>query len=75
MPRLLSRPGGIRFRKLTLKWFREEDISLMTALVEGCSRTLEPFNITRDVHGTYGYSTPVYQPVNSASGQIGGSLG
>ena len=44
--RLLSVPGGIHFRKLTLKWSREEDVLLTLALVERCSRTLESFDIT-----------------------------
>ena len=37
--RLLSLP--IRFRELTLAWFRKEDISPTMALVEKCSHTLE----------------------------------
>ena len=45
--RLLSLPGGIHFRKLTLKWFHEEDVLLTTALVEKCSHTLEYLNIAR----------------------------
>ena len=43
--RLLSSPGGIRFRKLTLDWRREEDPLLTTALVEECSYTLEFLDI------------------------------
>jgi len=41
-------PGGIRFRKLTLMWFCDEDISSTAALVEKCSHTLESLDITRD---------------------------
>ena len=43
--RLLSLPSGIHFRKLTLTWNHEQDLSLTTSLVEGCSRTLETLNI------------------------------
>ena len=42
----LSIPGGIHFRKLTLEWFGEEDISSTMALVEECSHTLESLDIT-----------------------------
>jgi hypothetical protein len=44
--RLLSLPGGIHFRKLTLKWLYEEDLLTATALVEECSHTLESLDIT-----------------------------
>jgi hypothetical protein len=44
--RLLSLPGGIHFRELNLTWFCEEDLSLITALVKGCSHTLESLNVT-----------------------------
>ena len=43
--RLLSLSGGIHFRKLALKWCREEDVSLTMALVEKCSHTLESLEI------------------------------
>ena len=43
--RLLSLPGGAHFRKLTLTWSHEEDISLTKALVEMCSHTLESLDI------------------------------
>ena len=49
--RLLSLPGGIRFRKLTLTSFLEEHLSSVTALVEGCSQTLESLDIS-DLRGT-----------------------
>ena len=42
---LLSLPGGIHFRKLTLRWSCEEDISLGAALVEKCSHILESLDI------------------------------
>ena len=50
--RLLSSPGGIHFRKLTLTWFRESDAPLIKGLVEECSRTLESPKITRSTDGT-----------------------
>ena len=50
--RLLSLPNGICFRKLTLSWFREEDVSLTVALVERCSRTLESLDISCNSCGT-----------------------
>jgi hypothetical protein len=49
--RLSSLPGGIHFRKLTLTCIYEADLSLMTALVEGCSDTLESLNVTLDMRG------------------------
>ena len=44
---LLSLPGGIHFRKLIWGWTHEEHLSLMMALVEGCSQTLESLDIIR----------------------------
>lgn len=49
--RLLSLPSGIHFRKLTLSWFREEDVSLTAGLVENCSRTLESLDINCNLRG------------------------
>ena len=43
--RLMSLPGGLRFRQLALKWSMEEDVLLTAALVEECSRTLEYLEI------------------------------
>jgi len=43
---LLSLPGGIHFRKLTLTWTCKEDISLTMALLEKCSHTLESLDVT-----------------------------
>jgi len=51
--RLLSLPSGIHFQKLILSWFREEDVSLTTALVERCSRTLEYLEVTCNLRGTF----------------------
>ena len=47
--RLLSLQSSIHFRKLTLMWLREEDLSMITILVEECSHTLESLNITSDL--------------------------
>jgi hypothetical protein len=73
--RLLSIPGGIHFRKLTLTWFHGEDISLMMALVEECAHTLESLDITCNHFGTsirylclHQHLTPVSRRVEVASG-------
>jgi len=50
---LLSLPSGIHFLKLTLMRGRREDILLIMALVEGCSRTLESLDITCDPPGVF----------------------
>jgi len=50
---LLSLPGGIHFRRLTLDWTRDEDGSLTTALVERCSHTLESLSLACDPLGTF----------------------
>ena len=50
--RLLSLPGGIHFRNLTLTWCCEEELSLMVALVEECSHTIESLNIASEPFGT-----------------------
>jgi len=50
--RLLSLSGGIHFRELALKWFREEDSLLTMALLEKCSHTLESLKIACDSHST-----------------------
>ena len=50
--RLLSLPGGIHFRKLTLKWFHETDPLSTMALVEGCSHTLESLHWSYHLFGT-----------------------
>jgi len=51
--RLLSLPGSINFRGLTLKWDEEEDILLTVALVKRCSHTLESVDITCKSYGTH----------------------
>ena len=43
--RLLSLPGGIHFQNIFLTLHYEEDYSLATALVEGCSHVLKSLNI------------------------------
>jgi hypothetical protein len=48
---LLSSPGGIHFRELTLTCFLEEHLSQVVALIEGCSHTLESLDIS-DLRGT-----------------------
>jgi hypothetical protein len=50
--RLISLPGGIHFRKLTLTWLCEEDLLAMTALVEACAHTLESLDIRPNWRGT-----------------------
>ena len=51
--RLLSIPGGIHFRKLTLKWNCGEDLLSIIELVRECSHTLESLDIICDLlHGT-----------------------
>ena len=51
--RLLSLPSGIHFRKLKLTWNHEQDLSLTTPLVEGCSGTLESLDITSNPFSTF----------------------
>ena len=51
--RLLSVPGGIHFRRLTLNWTCDEDGLLTAALVERCSHTLESLSIARKPLGTF----------------------
>ncbi|KAF9644812.1 hypothetical protein BDM02DRAFT_842677 [Thelephora ganbajun] len=43
--RLLDLPGGLHFRKLELSCFRDDDFRWMSALVVGCSDTLECVDI------------------------------
>jgi len=51
--RLLDLPGGFHFRKLALKWHNEEDLRWITALVIGCSDTLECFDIRYTMYRTF----------------------
>lgn len=48
---LLSLPGSIHFRKLTLGWFNEENILLIMGLVAECVNTLESLDIACYFHG------------------------
>ena len=48
---LLSIPGGFHFRELNLTLTREDDLSSVTALVEGCSQTLKHLDITSNWPG------------------------
>jgi hypothetical protein len=57
--RLLSLPGGIHFRTLTLECCSEEDILLATALVEECSHTLKSLDVDWNPYGT---SIPHFPP-------------
>jgi len=50
--RLLSLPSGPHFQKLKLTWNYEQDLPLATALVEGCSHTLEYLDIICNPLGT-----------------------
>ena len=49
---LLSSPGGIHFRKLTLTWFHEADAPSIAALVRECSDTLKSLKVTLATFGT-----------------------
>jgi len=53
--RLLSLPGGIHFRMLTLMWFHERDPSLTMALVEKCSCTIETLDIVSNFRTSIRY--------------------
>ena len=50
---LLSLPGGLHFRKLALKWFREEEVLLTMELVDKCSHTLESLEINCNPRGMF----------------------
>ena len=49
---LLSLPSGVHFRRLGLILLSKEEISLTTALVVECSRTLESLYISHEFPGT-----------------------
>ena len=51
-PRLLSLPGGIHFRKLTLAQFHNNNLPLATGLVEACSHTLKSLKLSCSSRGT-----------------------
>jgi len=50
---LLDLPGGFHFRKLALTWYCDEDLRWITALVVGCSDTLECFDIQYTTYRTF----------------------
>ena len=50
--RLLSLPGGIHFRRVSLRLCGGEDDLLATALVKECSHTLESLELLCGFHGT-----------------------
>jgi hypothetical protein len=50
--RLLSLPGGIHFRNLTLTWSHDGDIWTTMTLVNRCSHSLESLRITGEPPGT-----------------------
>jgi len=56
--RLLSLPGGIHFRELTLTWYHERDSSSTMALVDKCSRTIEVLCITCFLRMSIRYRCP-----------------
>ena len=56
--RLLSLPGGIHFRKVTLKWLHIGDPSWTMILVEKCSRTLETLDITSNLSTFFRHQHP-----------------
>ena len=49
---LLSLPGGVHFRELSLTWAEEEDIALTMAFMERCAPTVESLDITCNSRGT-----------------------
>ena len=55
---LVSLPGGIHFRKLSLTQFYKNDLSLITGLVEGCSHTLESLDVEHSFGTTVQYLRP-----------------
>lgn len=69
--RLLSLPSGIHFRKLTLGWFGEEHLALITRLVVECSNTLESLDITCHIPGkSIGHLSPHWSHTFSRREQV-----
>lgn len=58
---LFSLPGGIHFRKLSLRWFQGGDPLSTTGLVERCSHTIESLDIASYI------GTPVRHGVRNHS--------
>ena len=69
--RLLSLQGGIHFRKLTLRWTSEEEMSLTFALVERCSHTLESLDIMCYIFSTSIQPLYPYRWLTFVSSQAG----
>jgi len=68
---LLSLPGGAHFRRLNLECRREGDLSLVIALVEECSRTLESLEIASGFFGTsIWHLRPRRRPIFSSRGEL-----
>jgi hypothetical protein len=72
--RLLSLPGGIHFRKLTLTWTRMGDHLLTMALVDECSHTLESLDITCNLPGKSALHPPLYRQLTSVPRRVGASF-
>ena len=71
---LLSLPGGIHFRKLTLTWLRMGDHSLTMALVGECSYTLESLDITCNILGQSDPRPRLYRQLTSVPRRVGASF-
>ena len=86
--RLLSLPGGLHFRRLSLTLNQREDALPMTALVEGCRSTVESLEIGCIISGSFVYhmcphqqlilicrpATVLYGPLESHTTQRRGIL-
>lgn len=51
--RLLDLPNGLRFTKITVKWFSQHDVRSTTDLVSGCSESLQTLDITSYLLGVF----------------------
>jgi hypothetical protein len=71
---LLSLPGGIHFRKLTLTWLRMGDLSLTMALVDECSHTLESLDITCTLLGQSDPRPRLHRQLTSVPSWVGASF-
>ena len=68
---LFPLPGGIHFRKFTLRWFKKGDPLLTTRWLERCSRTIKSLDIASHLgtpvrHGVRSGNLPLF-PVGSRS--------
>ena len=64
---LVSLPGGIHFRKLSLTQFHDADLPSVTGLLEGCSRTLESLDVDCGLGGTFVWYSRPYRWLTSVS--------